>query len=143
MLKSRPLVAVCLVLFAPLAVAGPAAPTASIAPASSPEAISPQFKRGKLLFIQCRACHDVQAGQPDKVGPNLAGILGRKVAAQPGFGYSPALRAASFIWDRASLDRWLEKPSAVVPGNAMAFAGITEAKDRAALLTYLETATAR
>ena len=80
---------------------------------------SPEIKRGKLLFIQCRACHDVQAGLPPKVGPNLAGIVGRASGAVAGFNYSPALKAAAVTWDKASLDRWLEKPSAVVAGNAM------------------------
>lgn len=109
-------------------------------PVSDAAAEQAQYKRGKLLFIQCRACHELQAGQPDKIGPNLSGLLGRKVAAQENFSYSPALRAASFVWDAATLNRWIEKPGAVVPGNAMAFAGIVDPKDRAALLAYLQRA---
>jgi cytochrome c len=118
-----------------------AAPSFAAAP-SSAAAPSPQYKRGKLLFIQCRACHELQADLPDKVGPNLSGLLGRRAGSKEGFAFSPALRAAGFSWDRAMLDRWLEKPSAVVPGNAMAFAGVAVASDRAALLTYLEAETA-
>lgn len=113
-----------------------AAPAASPGPSAAPE-----YKRGKLLFIQCRACHELKAGLPDKVGPSLDGLLGRKSGSKAGFGYSPALLAANITWDKATLDRWLQKPSAVVPGNAMAFAGVADPKDRAALLMYIEQET--
>lgn len=115
---------------------------AAVAPAAAPAAgvgvDSPEFKRGRLLYIQCRACHEIKAGAPHKVGPNLHGLMGLKAAQIAGFNYSQALRAANIVWDRATLDRWLERPSAVVPGNTMAFAGIANPKDRAALITYIE-----
>lgn len=107
------------------------APAAAAAPA-------PDLKRGRLLYIQCRACHELKAGEPHKVGPNLHGFIGRKAAALPEFAYSPALKGANLTWDRATLERWLEKPSAVVAGNSMAFAGIPNAADRASLIAYLE-----
>ena len=99
---------------------------------------SPEYKRGRLLFIQCRACHDLQPNPVEKVGPHLGGIVGRPAAAVTGFNYSPALRAAKMSWDKAALDRWIEKPSAVIPGNIMAFAGVANPADRAALLRYIE-----
>ena len=99
------------------------------------------LKRGKLLYIQCRACHELKADQPHKVGPNLAGLLGSKSASAEDFAYSSALRAANLTWDLETLDRWLEKPSAVVPGTAMAFSGIANPKDRAALLAYIVSET--
>ena len=114
------------------------------APAASPAVAvtdTPEYKRGRLLFIQCRACHEVKAGMPAKVGPSLHGLIGAKSAHVEGFTYSAALRAANLTWDRATLDRWLERPSAVVPGNSMAFAGVANPKDRAALLTSLEVET--
>lgn len=95
------------------------------------------LKRGKLLYIQCRACHELKADQPHKVGPNLAGLLGSKAASAEDFSYSSALTAAELTWDAKTLDRWLEKPSAVVPGNSMAFSGIANPKDRASLLAYI------
>lgn len=101
-----------------------------------------EYKRGRLLYIQCRACHDLQPSPVEKVGPHLGGILGRPAAKVAGFGYSPALTAAKITWDKATLDRWIEKPSAVVPGNIMAFAGITNAADRAALIRYIEVESA-
>jgi cytochrome c len=99
------------------------------------------LKRGRLLFLQCRACHEVKAGLPAKVGPNLAGMIGRKAGSAPDFAYSPAMKAATFSWDKAALDKWLEKPSALVPGTAMAFAGVPAEKDRAAIIAYLEVET--
>lgn len=118
------------------------APAQAADTTSASATTSPEYRRGKLLFIQCRACHATKQDEPATIGPNLAGLLGRKAGAQPGFGYSPALRAAGFSWDRAHLDRWLEKPGALVPGNTMAFAGVADARDRAALIDYLSAATA-
>ena len=118
-----------------------AAPAASAAPYPASATSPADMKRGKLLFIQCRACHDLQPGQPAKIGPNLVGLIGRKAASVAGFSYSAALKNSGIIWDRAQLERWIEKPSAVVSGNAMAFAGVVSATDRAALLNYLEVET--
>ena len=115
--------------------------TSSIAPAPAAAQDAPDLKRGKLLYIQCRACHDLAEGEPHKVGPNLFGIIGRAAATAEDFTYSSALKNAKITWDRATLDRWLEKPSAVVPGNAMAFAGIANPKDRASLIAYIESET--
>ena len=121
-----------------LCVPSPAARAQGAPTASAPVTDSPQYKRGRLLYIQCRACHELKAGQPNKVGPNLHGVLGGKAAQVAGFSYSPALRAANLTWDAATLDKWLERPSALVPGNAMAFAGVASPADRAALALYLQ-----
>jgi len=115
-------------------------PMASADPVAAPAAAVDQ-KRGRLLYLQCRACHALQPGGAELAGPHLGGLLGREVASVPGFGYSAALRAQSFRWDRAGLDRWLESSSNLVPGNSMAFAGIANAADRAALIAYLEAVT--
>ncbi len=141
---------VSLLVIAPLAgAAQSAAPSQSAASQSAaaaqsagapqPAAVqSPEYRRGRLLYIQCRACHELQPGPVEKAGPHLGGIFGRPPAAVPGFNYSAAMRGARLVWDRPTLDRWLERPSAVVPGNSMAFAGIASAADRAALLHYIE-----
>jgi len=103
-------------------------------PAPAP---APDLKRGRLLFIQCRACHELKEGEPNKVGPNLHGLIGRKSASVPDFNYSPALKGLNITWEPATLDKWIERPSAVAPGTAMAFAGIASATDRASLIAYL------
>lgn len=107
----------------------------------APEDPAAQTKRGRLLFLQCRACHELQPTGAALVGPHLGGIVGRKAAGVEGFGYSSSLRAQSFVWDRARLDAWLASPGKMVPGNTMAFAGVANEADRAALIAYLESAT--
>ncbi len=100
--------------------------------------VSADAARGQRLFIQCAACHALQA-TPGTVGPPLGGILGRKSGATPGYSYSPALSAAVLQWDEATLNRWLERPTELVPGTKMIFAGIANPSDRAALIAYLKT----
>jgi cytochrome c len=118
------------------ATAKPVAP--AVQAAADPAA---QLKRGKLLYIQCRACHELKAAGGNKVGPHLGDVIGRKAGVVPGFAFSAALKGSNLTWDVATLDRWLVKPAAVVPGNTMAFAGIANAKDRAALIAYLAVET--
>jgi len=107
----------------------------------TPSSADAALKRGKLLYIQCRACHELAAGRPHRVGPNLHGFLARDAATAPGFAYSVALRKANLKWDKSTLEKWLEKPAALAPGNSMAFAGIASPSDRAALIAYLTAET--
>ncbi|MGE8133022.1 c-type cytochrome [Novosphingobium subterraneum] len=93
---------------------------------------------GKKIFMRCIACHAVQPGAGAKMGPNLAGVVGRKAAAAPGFKYSAAMQKATLKWDDATLDKWLTRPAAVVPGTSMAFAGLPNAADRANVIAYLK-----
>lgn len=93
---------------------------------------------GKKIFMRCVACHAVQPGAGAKMGPNLAGVVGRKAAAAPGFKYSAAMQKAKLKWDDATLDKWLAKPAAIVPGTSMAFAGIPNPADRANVIAYLK-----
>lgn len=116
----------------------PHPPSPQTAPASTEP---PQTRRGRILYLQCRACHELRPGGAALTGPHLGDLLGRRVAAVEGFAYSAALRSQSFVWDRDALERWLASPGKSVPGNTMAFAGIARAEDRAALIAYLETAT--
>jgi cytochrome c len=93
--------------------------------------------RGKILFLRCASCHDISKTASPKIGPNLYGIVGRKAGALPGFTYSSAMASQHFVWTEANLDRWLTKPSAMVPGTAMGFAGISNEADRQAIIAYL------
>ncbi|UCG73266.1 MAG: cytochrome c family protein [Chromatiales bacterium] len=99
-------------------------------------------KRGQTLFLQCRACHSLEAGEPHKVGPNLHGMFGRQAGIAPGFDYSPALQEADVVWTPEALDEWLERPSEYLPGNRMVFIGVKQPADRANLIAYLQQATA-
>jgi cytochrome c len=93
--------------------------------------------KGKAVFARCALCHDVKPG-PKKMGPSLAGLFGRTSGTVAGFAYSPAMQNAKIRWDAKSLDTFLTKPSGLVPGNRMAFAGVPNAADRANLIAYLK-----
>lgn len=96
--------------------------------------------KGKIVFARCALCHDVKPG-PKKMGPALNGLFGRTSGTIAGFTYSPAMQKAKIRWDAKTLDAFLAKPSAVVPGNRMAFAGVPQAANRANLIAYLKSAT--
>jgi len=95
------------------------------------------MKRGQLLYMVCKACHDVEAGLPHKVGPNLHGMFGRKAGTAEGFKYTDALVKSGLVWTPETMDEWLRQPGALVPGNGMAFAGIANDADRASLIAWL------
>jgi cytochrome c len=94
--------------------------------------------RGAALFQQCAACHSVESGL-HLTGPSLAAIWNRRAGTVPGFGrYSDALKHAGLTWDAATLDRWLERPQAVVPETTMTFRGLQNARQRADVVAYLK-----
>ncbi|MGA1797206.1 cytochrome c family protein [Sphingomonas sp. 4RDLI-65] len=114
---------------------------AAIACVALPQAASaagdPVF--GGKLFLQCRACHTPGPGERNGIGPNLNGVVGAKSAVRPGYVYSPAMKKAGVTWTAANLDNFLTRPSAVVPGTKMAFGGIANPTNRAAVIAYLTT----
>jgi cytochrome c len=93
--------------------------------------------RGERTAQICAACHTLTQGGPNRVGPNLYAIVGRPVAAQPGFAYSPALAAAGGRWTYESLDHFLTSPGRAVAGTRMAFAGLRNPRERAHLIAFL------
>jgi cytochrome c len=99
-----------------------------------------QSDPGQRLYVQCQACHSIRKGEPHKIGPNLNGVIGSPAASRPGYAYSKALKDAKLVWDDATLDRWLARPSAVAPGNKMVFAGIADPARRKALIAYMRRA---
>lgn len=111
------------------------------APAALPANLSPEqvAAAGQAVFRRCVACHTADKGGANGIGPNLWGVAGRKVASVPGFAYSPAMQELGGTWDDATLDAYLAKPQAKVQGTRMAFAGIPDPADRAALIAWLKT----
>jgi cytochrome c len=85
------------------------------------------------------ACHTFGKGEPNRVGPNLWGIVGKDKAAEAGFNYSAAMRAQPGNWTLDDLDVYLKNPRAAVPGTNMSFAGISRAGERADLLAFLNS----
>jgi cytochrome c len=98
--------------------------------------------RGEVVFQKCYACHSVVPGETGLPGPNLAGVVGRRVASEPGFAYSPALVALAGqggrIWTEAALDAFLREPEEVAPGTAMTFVGLSDAAERADVIAFLK-----
>jgi cytochrome c len=92
--------------------------------------------RGEKRFEECVACHALARGT-ESVGPSLYGVIGRKAGEGGEFRYSPALKRSGITWTEQSLDQFITDPQAVVPGNRMPFAGVTDAAARADLIAYL------
>ena len=101
------------------------------------------MRRGRILFLQCRACHSLTpADNEGKIGPSLAGVFSRSAGGADYYdGYSAALKEAGHAWDSDSMDTWISGPSAMVPGTSMVFAGIADAAQRELLVRYLQVVT--
>ena len=92
---------------------------------------------GEQAFAECAACHSVDGS--NGVGPTLKGVVGRHSASVPGFAYSNAFKRAQLTWTPEQLDKYVADPQAVVPGNVMPYAGMSDPAQRAALIAYLAT----
>lgn len=100
---------------------------------------------GQVFAARCAGCHATVPGAPPGAGPNLAGLIGRRLAGDPAFDYSPVLlaaREAGQAWDAGLLQRFLADPEAMFPGLWMGANGLREAADRAAVATFLAGAAA-
>jgi len=100
---------------------------------------SADASKGEGLFKRCAACHSVDAGGANKVGPALYDIVNRDIAAAEGFSYSGALKeyGEGKTWTYESLNGFLWKPKTYISGTSMGFAGLGKVEDRANLIAYL------
>lgn len=96
-------------------------------------------ENGEGVFKKCRACHQVGASAKNGVGPLLNGLFGRKSGTVDGFAYSDANKASGIVWDEATFKTYIKDPRAAMPGNKMAFAGLSDEQDVADLIAYLHT----
>ena len=95
-------------------------------------------ERGETLFRVCRACHGIDEGAAQTLGPNLRGVLGRPVASVEAYErYSPAMTSFGGTWTVERLDRYLRQPAAEVEGTSMVFPGIADASVRADIIAWL------
>ena len=94
---------------------------------------------GKDVSTRCEQCHDLSKGGPDKIGPNLWGVVGRARASRASFSYSSAMASNHDVWDFDKLFRYLKSPQTMVPGTKMTFAGLPSAAQRINLIAYLRT----
>tara|TARA_B100000686_G_scaffold118955_1_gene126099 strand:- start:37 stop:567 length:531 start_codon:yes stop_codon:yes gene_type:complete len=92
---------------------------------------------GAKVFKKCAACHSISQGGANKIGPALWGVLGRKAGSVSGYKYSKAMAAYGKSWSFEEMNGFLIKPKDWIKGTKMAFAGLKNAKDRAAVILYM------
>ena len=98
-------------------------------------------EKGKKVFNKCKACHGIDEGGKNKLGPNLWNMVGAPIAAVEGYKYSKALTAyaeEAGNWNEENLDAWLKKPKDLVRKTKMIFPGLKKEGDREDLIAYLK-----
>lgn len=98
--------------------------------------------QGERLFRRCAACHTLDEGGPNRVGPNLFGVFDREIASRDDFRYSNALTELEGHWTDEAIDQYLLSPRTYARGTKMAFAGIRKTDDRQILISWLKARTA-
>lgn len=114
------------------------APTAEELPAPYNGA---DLTSGKTQFgKKCGSCHFLEKARGNMVGPNLNGVFDRGTAAQPGYGYSPAIKELAKTqtgWTAELIDQWLQSPDNFLAGTSMRLNGITDANERRDIIAFL------
>ncbi len=98
---------------------------------------------GQRVFNQCRACHTIEQGGRNGVGPNLHGLIGRRAGAIEGYRYSPSMREKAeggLAWTEENLRAYIRDPKAVVPAGSMSYVGLRNEQQLNDLIAYLRQA---
>jgi len=99
------------------------------------------LREGRNLAKICRQCHAFKIKDPEKFGPSLYGIFGRKAGSVEGYPYSGPMRAATWVWFSETINEFIANPGLYLPGTQMPFSGLPDPQDRVNLIAYLERAT--
>ena len=120
---------------------GAVGPSAAKEPEQPIEAMmaTASVEKGHATAKQCQACHTFEKGGPNRVGPNLWGIVDRPRASEAGFNYSAAMKAKGGKWTFDELSKFLASPRGYIQGTAMTFAGLARDTQRADVISYLRT----
>ncbi len=94
---------------------------------------------GKTISARCEQCHDISKGGPNKIGPNLYGVVGRARATHPGFDYSSAMKGKAATGPMTSCSNSSSRRGSYIPGTKMSFAGLPREQDRINLIAYLRS----
>jgi len=100
---------------------------------------SASVDKGANAAKKCQACHTFGKGEPNRVGPNLYGVVGRPKASEAGFAYSAAMKGKGGNWTIDDLNVYLTNPKAMVPGTKMTFAGLPKGSERADVIAFLNS----
>jgi cytochrome c len=100
---------------------------------------SATVEKGEAAAKKCAACHTFGKGEPNRVGPNLYGVIGRERGSHPGFNYSAGMKGKPGKWTVEDLNAFLLNPKGFVPGTSMSLAGVPRGSERADLITYLNS----
>ena len=92
---------------------------------------------GEKIFKKCAACHSINKGGKNKIGPALYNVVGRAVGGVDDYKYSKALASYGKVWTFEELNGFLTKPSSYLKGTKMSYAGLRKEKDRASVIKYL------
>ena len=94
---------------------------------------------GEKVFKKCAACHSINKGGKNNIGPALYNVVGRGVGAISDYKYSKALSEYGKEWTFEELNGYLIKPAKWIKGTKMAFAGLRKEKDRASVILYMNS----
>lgn len=100
---------------------------------------SADISKGEASSKKCAACHTFGKGEPNRVGPNLYGVVGRERGSHAGFNYSAAMKGKPGKWTVEDLNAFLANPRGFIPGTSMGFAGLPRGSERADVIAYLNT----
>jgi cytochrome c len=115
----------------------------AFAPIAGAKAQAGDPAAGQRVFNQCMACHTIQQGQPNRVGPNLHGVIGRRAGSIEGFRYSANMKQlgeGGHTWNEETLRPYLQNPKAVLPQGTMAFPGIRNEQQLSDVIAYVKQA---
>ena len=119
----------------------PLACLAALAFGTAPPAAAQDAAAGQRVFNQCRACHSIDQGGRNAVGPNLHGVVGRKAGSIEGFRYSASMKEKAeggLTWDEPTLRAYIANPKAVVPAGSMSYPGLKNEQQLNDLIGYLK-----
>jgi len=100
---------------------------------------SASIDKGANAAKKCAACHTFGKGEPNRVGPNLYGVVGRERGSHAGFNYSAGMKGKPGKWTVEDLNAFLQNPKGFVPGTSMGFAGVPRGSERADLIAFLNS----